>query len=234
MRISLTRKTMTKMKSEDKKNPPVSRQTLSEFLKEKRQSKNLSLEKLSDITKIQIFNLEALEDGQFEKLPPSVYRTGIFKRLAKILDIDEKEIMERYDNETQVVETSADYNNIVKPKKENFKFVLTQRKLLVAFSMVLLVSLFAYLWYQFDFLVGPPNLAINLKEDLITQEGTITLRGKTDNRVDLTVNGENIYVSPSGDFSKDVSLADGINIIEVKVINNFGKTTKIIRQIFRQ
>ncbi len=222
------------MKSEDKKNPPVDGQALSGFLKEKRQSKNLSLEKLSDITKIQIFSLEALENGQFEKLPPSVYRMGIFKRLAKFLDIDEKEITEMYDNEMQVVEASADYNNIVKPKKENFRFVLTPRKLMVTFSAVLLVSLFAYLWYQFDFLVGPPNLAINLKEDLITKEEIITLKGKTDSRVDLTINGENIYVSPDGDFSKNVLLASGINIIEVKVINNFGKTTKIIRQIFKQ
>ncbi|MBU2082268.1 helix-turn-helix domain-containing protein [Patescibacteria group bacterium] len=220
--------------TENKKNQPAGGQTLSGFLKEKRQSKNLSLEKLSDITKIQMFSLEALENGQFEKLPPSVYRMGIFKRLAKILDIDEKEIMEMYNNETQVVETSADYNNIAKPKKENFRFVLTPKKSIAIFSAILLVSLFAYLWYQFDFLVGPPNLAINLKEDLITQEGTITLKGKTDSRVDLTINGENIYVSPNGDFSKDVSLADGINVIEVKVINSFGKTTKIIRQIFRQ
>jgi len=234
MRISLTRKIMTKMKSEDKKNPPVGGQALSEFLKEKRQDKNLSLEKLSDITKIQMFNLEALENGQFEKLPPSVYRTGIFKRLAKILDIDEKEITEMYNNETQVIETSAGYNNIVKPKKENFKFVLTPKKLIVTFSIILLASLFIYLWYQFDFLVGPPNLAINLKEDLITKEGIISLKGKTDNRVDLTINGEDIYVSPGGDFSKDILLASGINIIEVKVINNFGKTTKIIRQVFRQ
>jgi len=215
------------MKSEDKK-------TLSGFLKEKRQSKNLSLDKLSDVTKIQVFNLEALENGQFEKLPPSVYRAGIFKRLAKFLDINEQEIVEMYNNETQTVETSAGNNSIVESKKENFNFVLTPRKLIITFSVILLVSLFAYLWYQFNFLVGPPNLVINLKEDLITKDGTFTLRGKTDNRVDLTVNGENIYVSPDGDFSKDVSLASGINIVEVKVINSFGKTTKIIRQIFRQ
>lgn len=208
--------------------------TLSGFLKEKRQGKNLSLEKLSDLTKIQIFSLEALENGQFEKLPPSVYRAGIFKRLAKYLDVDEKEITEMYNNETQTVETSVDYNNVVKSKKENFRFVLTPGKLITTFSAILLVSLFAYLWYQFDFLVGPPNLAINLKEDLITNEEMFTLRGKTDSRVDLTVNGESIYVSSIGDFSKDILLAGGINVIEVKVINSFGKTTKIIKQIFRQ
>ena len=53
------------MKSENKKN-------LAEFLKEKRQGKNLSLDKLSDLTKIQVYHLEALEAGQFEKLPPLV------------------------------------------------------------------------------------------------------------------------------------------------------------------
>lgn len=218
---------MTKMKSEDKK-------TLSGFLKEKRQSKNFSLEKLSDLTRIQIFSLEALESGQFEKLPPSVYRAGIFKRLAKYLDVDEKEITDMYNNETQAVEISANYSNIVEPKKENFRFVLTPRKLIVTLSIILLVSLFAYLWYQFDFLVGPPNLAINLKEDLVTKDGAFALKGKTDNRVDLTVNGENIYVSPDGDFSKDILLASGINIIEVKVINSFGKITQIIKQIFKE
>jgi len=208
--------------------------TLSEFLKEKRQSKNLSLEKLSDLTKIQIFSLEALENGQFEKLPPSVYRSGIFKRLAKYLGVDEKEIAEMYNNETRVIEASVDYKNIAEPKKENFRFVLTPRKFIIALSMVLSVSLFAYLWYQFDFLIGPPNLAINLKEDLITKDETFALIGKTDSRVDLTVNGENVYVSPDGNFSKDVLLASGINSIEVKVINSFGKTTQIIKQIFRQ
>ena len=230
----MIRQTMTKMKSEDKKNPPVGGQTLSEFLKEKRQSKNFSLEKLSDITKIQLFSLEALENGQFEKLPPLVYRTGIFKRLAKFLDIDEKEITEMYDNETRVVETSADYNDIIKPKKENFRFVLTPKKLIITFSAILLFSLVAYLWYQFDFLVGPPNLAINLKEELVTKENRFVLRGKTDNRVDLSINGESIYVSPGGDFSKDILLAGGINIIEVKATNSFGKTTKIIRQIYKE
>ena len=222
------------MKSEDKKNPPISGHALSAFLKEKRQSKNLSLEKLSDITKIQLFNLEALENGQFEKLPAAVYRGGIFKRLAKFLDIDEKEIAGMYDNEMQIVKASAGHNNVVEFKEDNFKFVLTPKKLIIACGGVLLISLVAYLWYQFNFLVGPPNLAINLKEDLITNEESFALKGKTDSRVDLTVNGENVYVTPDGDFLKNILLAGGINIIEVEVTNNFGKTTKLIRQIFRE
>jgi len=213
------------MMSENKKK-------LAEFLKERRQAKNLSLEKLSDLTKIMVYYLEALEAGQFEKLPASVYRTGIFKRLAKFLEIDENEIIQMYQQDVQSVEMSPN-KNIIKPQKTS-RFVLTPRKLAIFFGVLLLVLLSVYLWYQFRFLVGPPNLVVDLKEDLVVRQESLTIKGKTDNGVGLTINGESVYIAPSGDFSKDVQLASGINIIEIKAINNFGKSTKIIRQIFRQ
>lgn len=221
------------MKSENKKNPPVGGQALSEFLKEKRQGKNLSLDKLSDLTKIQVYHLEALEAGQFEKLPPLVYRAGIFKRLAKFLDVDKNEIIRMYKQEVQAVEISSYNGNIIKPKQNSY-FVLTQRKLAIFLGILFLILLSAYLFYQFKFLVGPPNLAVDPKEDMVTQQESLMVRGKTDGGVDLTVNGENVYVASDGGFSREVQLTSGINVIEVEAVNNFGKSAKIVRQIFRE
>jgi len=221
------------MKSENKKNPPVGGQALSEFLKEKRQGKNLSLDKLSDLTKIQVYHLEALEAGQFEKLPPLVYRAGIFKRLAKFLDVDKNEIIRMYKQEVQAVEISSYNGNIIKPKQNSY-FVLTQRKLAIFLGILFLILLSAYLFYQFKFLVGPPNLAVDPKEDMVTQQESLMVRGKTDSGVDLTVNGENVYVASDGGFSREVQLTSGINVIEVEAVNNFGKSAKIVRQIFRE
>ncbi|MCX6813225.1 MAG: helix-turn-helix domain-containing protein [Candidatus Azambacteria bacterium] len=214
------------MKSENKKN-------LAEFLKEKRQGKNLSLDKLSDLTKIQAYHLEALEAGQFEKLPPSIYRAGIFKRLAKFLDVDKNEIIQMYQQEVQSVELSSYNKNVIKSKQNSY-FVLTQRKLVIFLGALFLILLSAYLWYQFKFLVGPPNLAVDPKEDIVIQQESLTVRGKTDSGVYLTINGENVYVASDGSFSKEVQLTSGINVVEVKAANNFGKSTKIVRQIFRQ
>ncbi len=213
------------MKSENKKN-------LAEFLKEKRQGKNLSLDKLSDLTKIQIYHLEALEAGQFEKLPPSIYRAGIFKRLAKFLDVDKNEIVQMYQQEVQPVEISSYNGNIIKTKQNSY-FVLTQRKLVIFLGALFLILLSAYLYYQFKFLVGPPNLAVDPKEDMVIQQESLTVRGKTDSGVYLTINGENVYVASDGSFSKEVKLTSGINVIEVKAVNSFEKSTKIVRQIFR-
>ncbi|MEK7578773.1 MAG: helix-turn-helix domain-containing protein [Patescibacteria group bacterium] len=213
------------MKSENKKN-------LAEFLKEKRQGKNLSLDRLSDLTKIQVYHLKALEAGQFEKLPPLVYRAGIFNRLAKFLEVDKNEIIRMYKQEVQAVEAASYDGNIIK-SKQNLYFVLTQRRLAIFLGVLFLILLFTYLGYQFKFLIGPPNLVVEPKEDMVIQQGSLMVRGKTDNGVYLTINGENVYVGPNGSFSKEVQLAAGLNVVEVKAINNFGKITKIVRQVLR-
>lgn len=214
-----------------------------EFFREKRQSKNISLEKLSEITKIQPYHLEALEAGHFEKLPPSVYRAGIFKRLAKFLDVDENQFMEAYKNEIELSSAmSPDSSNVnfafqignAPIKKRNSYFILTPSKLIFLGGGLLLILLFVYIWYQFNFLTGPPNLVIDKEEDFITKEEIVLINGKTDNGIDLTINGEKMYVASSGSFRKEIQLADGVNVIEIKAVNNFGKTTKIIRQIFKE
>ena len=227
---------MKSMKDKNKNN-------FTEFLKEKRQSKNISLEKLSEITKIQLYHLEALEAGHFEKLPPSVYRTGIFKRLSKFLGVSENEFMEAYKNE---IESSAlnssdpSYINFsfqgsnTPIKNNNSYFILTPNKLIFLGGGLLLVFLSIYIWYQFNFLVGPPNVVIDREEDFITKEDAILINGKTDNGIDLTINGEKMYVASNGSFKKEIQLADGVNNVEIKAVNNFGKTTKIIRQIFKE
>lgn len=213
------------MKSDDKK-------TLAELLKEARQEKNLSLGRLSELTKIQIYYLEALEAGQFEKLPPAIYRVGIFKRLAKFLGLSADEIMQAYGKEAREGENSPN-NKPVSKLKDNYRFILTPKKIAIFSGIFLVALLLAYLWYQVAFLVGPPNLAINLKEDTIIKQESMEITGKTDGGVGLTINGESVFVGSDGNFSKNIQLADGINIVEVEAINNFGKTTKIIRQVFR-
>jgi len=211
------------------------KQNLAEFLKNKRQEKKITLAKLGELTKIQAYHLEALEAGQFEKLPPLVYRTGMFERLAKFLDIDKNEIIKMYDEENQAIE-KPDYSlneNVIKSRKSSY-FFLTPKKITIFFGVLLLILISAYLAYQFKFLIGPPNLAINLKGDIVINQQSIAINGKTDSGVYLTINGENVYVASDGSFSKEVQLASGANSIDIKAVNNFGKTTEIIRQVLRQ
>ena len=232
------------LKNEGAPEMPVQKTDLAELLKEKRQKKNLTLDRLSDLTKIQLYHLEALESGQFEKLPPTVYCVGIFKRLSKFLDADENEIMKAYKNKiessTLTASSESAYSNFSfqtsnapMAKRESY-FILTPSKLMMFSGGLLLTFLLGYLWYQFNFLIGPPNLTIKPSEDEITKEEIILINGKTDNGINLTINGENTYVDSNGNFEKGIQLAAGVNVIEIKAINNSGKVSTIIRQIFRE
>ncbi len=221
----------------EEKNQPISEKKpkigLADFLKEKRQSRGLNMEKLSELTKIQIYHLKSMEEGNFENLPPAVYREGIFKRLAKFLDTDEKEIMEMYRNENGGTNNPDYVNNVIEPKR-HFSFTLTPKKVTLFLGCLLLAGLSVYLWYQLNFLVGPPALAIEPKEDVAIKDEAVSVKGKTDIGTDLKINGENVYVESNGNFTKDIQLAAGLNIIEIVAVNRYGKSTKIIRQIFKE
>jgi len=221
------------IKSENKSNLESAKISLADFLKEKRKSRGLSLEQLSDLTKIQVYHLNAMENGNFDNLPPTVYRAGIFKRLSKFIGADADEIMEMYGKEAGE-SSNPDYTNDVVLPKFFFYFTLTPKKITIFFGSLLLIGLLVYLWHQLNFLTGPPTLVIEPRENIAVQSESISVKGRTDSGINLEINGENVYVDFNGSFSKDVRLAAGLNTIEVVAVNKFGKSTKILRQIFRE
>jgi len=60
-----------------------------EFLKEIREYKNLTIERLADLTKISKNYLRSIEDENFEILPATVYVRGFIFQYAKILKISQ-------------------------------------------------------------------------------------------------------------------------------------------------
>ena len=65
---------------------------LGQVLKEKREDQGLSLEKISDWTKISVSTLQAIEEAQVDKLPVYTYLRGFILSYAKALGMDEKEV----------------------------------------------------------------------------------------------------------------------------------------------
>ena len=66
-------------------------------LKELREARGLSLDEVYRNTRISLVNLEALEKGEFQHLPPPVYTKGYLKDYAKLLDVEEKQLISRYE-----------------------------------------------------------------------------------------------------------------------------------------
>ncbi|MDD3267746.1 MAG: DUF4115 domain-containing protein [Syntrophomonadaceae bacterium] len=67
-----------------------------EILRKEREKIGYSLEKVEEETKIRKYYLEMMENDEFASLPPQVYATGFVKRYAKLLSLDEHEMVNEF------------------------------------------------------------------------------------------------------------------------------------------
>lgn len=75
--------------------------TLSHFPRELvlcRQEKAISLRQIADSTKINVRYLEAIECGDFHKLPCGIYASSYLRQYARAVDFDEAALLRYYED----------------------------------------------------------------------------------------------------------------------------------------
>ena len=76
-----------------------------------RRNRGISLQQIADSTKISIRSLEAIERGDFRKLPGGIYNTSYIKQYARAIDYDEGEILRVYQLEMSRGAATPDRND---------------------------------------------------------------------------------------------------------------------------
>jgi cytoskeletal protein RodZ len=61
-----------------------------------RRNRGISLEQIAEMTKISKRSLEAIERGEFRKLPGGIYDTSYIRQYARAIDYDESAILAVY------------------------------------------------------------------------------------------------------------------------------------------
>ena len=64
-----------------------------------RRNRGVSLEQIAESTKISIRSLEAIEQGEFRRLPGGIYNTSYIRQYAKAIDYDEAALLAYYHRE---------------------------------------------------------------------------------------------------------------------------------------
>jgi len=67
-------------------------------LKSIRRNRGITLEQISASTKISVRSLEAIEKGDFRKLPGGIYNTSYIRQYARAIDYDESVLLAFYHN----------------------------------------------------------------------------------------------------------------------------------------
>ena len=65
-----------------------------------RQNRGISLAQIAESTKIGVRSLEAIERGDFSKLPGGIYNTSYIRQYARAIDYDESTLLSYYHQST--------------------------------------------------------------------------------------------------------------------------------------
>ncbi|MGN8644934.1 helix-turn-helix domain-containing protein [Gracilibacillus sp. HCP3S3_G5_1] len=132
---------------------------IGERLKEERERKNMSLEDVQNLTKIQVRYLNAIEQERFNVMPGSFYVRAFIKEYATILGLDPEELIQEYkhdlpfDNEETVVHSrvrSSKKNRTSTKTPVIFSFIPSVIVVLLIIGIVLLVWLFKQGYFSGD------------------------------------------------------------------------------------
>jgi cytoskeleton protein RodZ len=70
--------------------------TVQQDLAALRHDKGISLHQIAEATKIGVRYLEAIEGGQFTKLPGGIYNVSYIRQYARAIEVSEEEVLDRY------------------------------------------------------------------------------------------------------------------------------------------
>lgn len=208
-------------------------QTLGEKLIEARNNSKISLDNLAESLNIRKSYLEALEKGDYENLPADVYVRGYLKHYCEYFGLNYQELLKLYCQERGIEEQLKKAEK--KDQKRSFKstrIVITPRMIRIGLVIVVVFSLFFYIWYQISGLARPPYLnIIDPSQDKTIKDDVITMVGQTDPEASLFINDQPIYIDKDGNFKERIGLQKGVNILKVVARSRLGKESVIERKI---
>ncbi|MFH2097083.1 MAG: helix-turn-helix domain-containing protein [bacterium] len=218
-----------------KKTRLASSRTIGERLREHRLELQLSIDETVQATKINKKYLEAIEQGDYKKLPGEVYIRNFLKKYAEFLRLNINEVIGQYEKEHGVVKQITNQGPRFVQRHIDAKPLLTPKRLRrLGFIIVVLIVL-GYIAWQVWSIVKPPELIIEYPPArLTTLEQTIEVSGSTEPESTVTINGQEVLINAKGQFSEEVSLQVGLNTIKVISKKERSQARTIIQRVLVQ
>ena len=207
-------------------------ETVSEQLRKSRQSKKLKLSLIAKKLNINEKYLEALEKGEYEKLPHGVYGKNFLREYALFLGLDYKKLAQDYDIEINILEPKRQKELFSKQVIKK-RYFLAMPKILKNILIFLIICVcFIYLGYRVNKIISPPMLIIDSPlANITTDQNSLQVTGRTEAEAGLIINGQSVLTDKSGGFSQTISLKNGINIITITANKQHSRSNTVIRQV---
>ncbi len=203
--------------------------TVGETLQSVRLKRGLTLEDVSELTKIKLEFLQAIEAGEFGELPSPAITQGFISSFADVLGIEPKTALSLLRRDYAVTKVSVLPKHLAEPtqkknrRRSNFRFVLG-----LSFLGVLLIA--TYFVWSYTQLNRPPKLVLTAPKDGATVSSTFVVRGWTASDATLTIDTQPVALTQDGEFAQEITLSTGDHSVTVVAANR--KKQETIQQLF--
>lgn len=207
--------------------------TVGQILKEEREKNFYTIEEVEKATKIRKELLQALEAGQYSKLPPSTFVQGFIKSYGKFLKLDSEKLLAVFRREFSTAKHPPRILESFSNPVDKKRIRITPSRVLGFIVIALVMIFFTYLWFEYRFLVGAPALEIDQPADQLNAVASeVIVSGRTDPEAKVSINEQEITIDQNGKFSQPIKLSDSVNNIVISATSKSGKETRIQRTVF--
>lgn len=204
--------------------------TAGEILRAARLERGLTLDELSNQTKIQRRFLKAIEESNFKYLPGEPFVKGFIRTAAVELHLNPDDLVAVFrrdfgtDSQGNIIPVGWE-----SPAGKKFHW---SPKITVALAVaVVVISFAAYLAFQLILLLRAPELTIIYPQPDAVVTENVLVEGKTATNARVTINGQEIKKNRDGIFSQTILLTEGTHTITVIATGQRGQSTTIQRTV---
>lgn len=207
--------------------------SVGQILKEARESKLYSLDDVEKHIKIRKEMLEALENNDFDKLPPLTFIQGFIKNYGTFLGLDAGKLLAVFRRDFESKKHPPLVMESLKKPVGSKKFFLQPSHLIGLTVVLIVLCFFAYLWVEYRQFVGAPEMVIaSPSEGQTVENPAVIVEGKTDPDAKVKINDQEVGVDQEGNFKEEVKLSSSSNEVIIKSTSKFGQTTEEKRTVF--
>lgn len=197
-----------------------------EILREEREAQHISVRRVAKSLLLKVDVVTALEEEDWSRLPESAYIQGYIKNYAKLLRLDPTRLLALFRGQYD----AKQFAKTITPRRRRLMFT---PNLIVPLTLVAAVAIFIlYFLFQSTAIARSPKLEVTMpQDDITTTAAIIEISGTTEKDATVSIDGRLISVDESGNFSHQVTLVDGKNIIEIIATKPLSPKTKVTRTI---
>lgn len=209
-----------------------------EKLKKIRQKKKINLDIVEEKTQIQKKYLKAIEDCDYKNLPGQIYARNFVKEYCLFLGIEAQVFLDQLANDYDIIERELkNENHNYKKNMKSYKGYGLMSVLNPAFYKNVIVGLififcFTYLGVEAKSVFDPPMLeVISPINNTVINERLVEIKGKTESETNLFINDKQVLTDNDGNFSENISLQSGVNILKISASKKYSKTNIIYKKV---